>query len=161
MKLTNLKTEFLGRNAIYYKKIDSTQSEIWRNVEMLSNGSLVMSDLQTLGKGTHGRVWHTDEAGSIAFSFLIKMDYEVKKLEGLTLEIAQIIVDIMKSKYKIRINIKEPNDLIINNKKVRRNTYRNKTFLRKCKIFSYRNWNKYLKTEFYRGHKKYCYIYKK
>lgn len=127
MKLTNLKTEFLGRNAIYYKEIDSTQSEIWRKVEELTNGSLVMADLQTLGKGTHGRVWHTDEAGNIAFSFLIKMDYEVKKLEGLTLEIAQIIVDIMKAKYKININIKEPNDLIINNKKIRRNTYRNKT----------------------------------
>lgn len=118
MKLTNLKTEFLGRNAIYYKEIDSTQSEIWRKVEELTNGSLVMADFQTLGKGTHGRRWHTDEAGNIAFSFLIKMDYEIRKLEGLTLEIAQIIVDIMKAKYKININIKEPNDLIINNKKV-------------------------------------------
>lgn len=118
MKLTNLKTEFLGRNAIYYKEIDSTQSEIWRKVEELTNGSLVMAGIQTLGKGTHGRVWHTDEAGNIAFSFLIKMDYEVKKLEGLTLEIAQIIVDIMKTKYGIKLDIKEPNDLIINNKKV-------------------------------------------
>lgn len=118
MKLTNLKTEFLGRNAIYYKEIDSTQSEIWKQVDDLPNGTLIMADIQTLGKGTHGRVWHTDEAGNIAFSFLIKMDYEIKKLEGLTLEIAQIIVDIMKAKYKININIKEPNDLIINDKKV-------------------------------------------
>lgn len=118
MKLTNLKTEFLGRNAIYYKEIDSTQSCIWRKVEKLPNGTVIMADVQTLGKGTHGRRWHTDEAGNIAFSFLIKMDYEIKKLEGLTLEIAQIIVDIMKTKYEININIKEPNDLIINNKKV-------------------------------------------
>lgn len=143
MKLTNLKTKFLGRNTIYYKEIDSTQSEIWRKVEELPNGTLIMADIQTLGKGTHGRRWHTDEVGNIAFSFLIKMDYKVEKLEGLTLKIAQIIVNIMKMKYGITLDIKQPNDLVINNKKVRRNTYRNKGYLRKCKILSNWNWNKY------------------
>lgn len=143
MKLTNLKTKFLGRNTIYYKEINSTQSEIWKQADDIPNGTLIMADIQTLGKGTHGRVWHTDEGNNIAFSFLIKMDYKVEELDGLTLEIAQIIVDIMKMKYGITLDIKQPNDLVINNKKVRRNTYRNKGYLRKCKIFSNWNWNKY------------------
>lgn len=143
MKLINLKTKFLGRNTIYYKEIDSTQSQIWKQAKDLPNGSIIMADVQTLGKGTHGRRWYTDEAGNIAFSFIIKMDYKVEKLEGLTLEIAQIIVDIMKTKYGITLDIKQPNDLIINGKKVRWNTYRNKGYLRECKIFSNWNWNKY------------------
>lgn len=120
MQLQNLKTKFLGRNNIYYKEIDSTQKEIWRLSEKneTKNGTLVMTDIQTNGIGTHGRIWHTDEKNNIAFSFLVKPQCNIKDLEGITLEIAETIVGIFKTKYKIDINIKKPNDLIINNKKV-------------------------------------------
>ena len=99
MQLTNLKTNFLGRNIIYYKEIDSTQSEIWRLIKNrnILNGTLVISEIQTKGKGTHGRIWHTDEKGDIAFSFFVQMDCNITKLEGITIEIAKIINEIIKS----------------------------------------------------------------
>ena len=120
MLLKNLQTNFLGRNCIYYKQIDSTQKEIYRLIETnsITNGTLVMADIQTKGVGTHGRIWHTDEAENIAFSFYIKTDCNIKKLDGLTLEIANIIVRIFKEKYNISLQIKEPNDIIFNNKKL-------------------------------------------
>lgn len=119
MQLNNLKTKFLGRNNIYYKEIDSTQSEIWRLIEEYTeNGTLVFADIQTKGKGTHGRIWHTDEPNNIAFSFFIRMNCNIKKLEGITIEIANIIVDIIKEQYGIKLGIKEPNDIVIKNKKI-------------------------------------------
>ena len=120
MRFRKLKTRFLGRKIIYHKKIDSTQSEIYRLIEKgkIKNGTVVIADIQTNGKGTHGRVWHTDEKDNIAFSFYINIECDIKDLKGLTTEIAKIIVDIFKTKYKIKVNIKKPNDLIINNKKV-------------------------------------------
>lgn len=120
MQLKNLTTNFLGRNSIYYKEIDSTQSEIWRLIEnkMVLNGTLVFADIQTKGKGTHGRIWHTDEKNNIAFSFYIQMDCNIEKLDGITLEIANIIVDIFKAQYKIDLEIKKPNDIVFNNKKI-------------------------------------------
>lgn len=120
MQPKNLKTNFLGRNIIFYKEIDSTQSEIWRLVEnkSIEDGSLVIADIQTNGKGTHGRIWHTDEPNNIAFSFFIQMDCNIKKLEGITTKIAQIILDIFKTKYGINLEIKEPNDIVYNNKKI-------------------------------------------
>ena len=33
MKLTNLKTKYLGRDFIFYNQIDSTQNEIFRRIE--------------------------------------------------------------------------------------------------------------------------------
>lgn len=119
MQLKNLKTKFLGKNNIYYKEIDSTQNEIWNLYEQNSpNGTLVMADIQTSGRGTHGRIWHTDEPNNIAFSFFIRMNCNIKKLKGITTEIAKIIVNIFKSKYGITLKIKEPNDIVFNNKKI-------------------------------------------
>lgn len=119
MRLTGLKTKMLGKDTIYYKEIDSTQNEIWRLYEKgIHNGVLVMADTQTKGQGTHGRVWHTDEPNNIAFSFLVKTNCEIKKVKGLTIEIASIIVKIMKEKYGISLNIKEPNDIVYKGKKI-------------------------------------------
>ncbi len=120
MQLKNLKTKFLGRNSIYYKEIDSTQSEILRLIENkeAKNGTLVMADIQTNGKGTHGRIWHTDEKNNIAFSFVINPDCNIKKLDGITIEIAEIIVEILKEKYSIKLEIKEPNDIVFRGKKI-------------------------------------------
>ena len=119
MKLKNLKTKFLGQNIIYYKEIDSTQEVVNRLInENVENGTLVIADIQTKGKGTHGRVWHTDEGNNIAFSFYIEANCNVKKINGITIEIAKILVDIFKQKYGIELSIKEPNDIIYNNKKI-------------------------------------------
>lgn len=119
MKLEKLKTDFLGRNSIYYNEIDSTQDEIWRLIQKeCKSGTIVIADIQTKGKGTHGRVWHTDERNNIAFSFFIKMNCNIKILEGITIKTAQIIVDIFKTKYGISIQIKKPNDIIYKNKKI-------------------------------------------
>lgn len=120
MLLKNLKTNFLGKNAIYYKQIDSTQNKIWELLkdELTPNGTLVIADIQTNGIGTHGRLWYTDEENNIAFSFLIKMDCNIKKIEGITIKIAQIIVDLFKNLYKIELQIKAPNDIVYNGKKL-------------------------------------------
>ena len=120
MKLKELKTKYLGRNIIYYKSIDSTQDEIWRLIENnnIKNGTLVIADIQTNGKGTHGRIWHTDETNNIAFSFYIQLDCNIKKIDEITTEIAKIIIDILRTRYEIKLEIKYPNDIIFNNKKI-------------------------------------------
>lgn len=119
MKLKNLQTKYLGRTCFYYEKIDSTQNEIWRLTEKeISNGTLVMAEVQTNGKGTHGRRWYTDTPNNIAFSFYIELDCNIRKIEGLTTEIAEILVNIIKRFYNIEIGIKSPNDLVYNGKKI-------------------------------------------
>lgn len=120
MKLKNLKTHFLGKNSFYYESIDSTQSEIWRRIDKnnIEDGTLIFADIQTCGKGTHGRIWHTDEKNNIAFSFFIEMNCDIDNLNGLTVEIAKTIKGILESKYGVEIQIKEPNDLYIRGKKV-------------------------------------------
>ena len=120
MQLMNLSTKILGREVSFYPEIDSTQSEIWRRIEnhKIINGSVVIADIQTQGKGTHGRIWHTDEPDNITFSIYLQTDCPLEKVEGITIEIAQILVDILKKEYGITLEIKEPNDIMYHQKKI-------------------------------------------
>ncbi|MBR3002675.1 MAG: biotin--[Clostridia bacterium] len=119
MQLMNLNTKFLGRSFSYYEEISSTQTEIWDLIKTnkIENGKLIMANVQTQGKGTHGRTWYTAK-NNIAFSFFIETNRNINKLNGITIEIAQILVDIFKEFYNIELNIKEPNDLFYNGKKI-------------------------------------------
>lgn len=68
--------------------------------------------------GTHGRKWYTDQNNNIAFSFLIEANCKIEKLEGITLEIAETIVEVFKRLYDISLTIKFPNDIVYQNKKL-------------------------------------------
>jgi len=104
----------------FYDEIDSTQKEIWRRVQSnnIESGTVIVAGKQTDAIGTHGRVWYTDESNNVAFSFYIKTDINVGAMDGLTYEIAEDIVEVFKSLYGIVLEIKMPNDIVFNNKKI-------------------------------------------
>lgn len=119
MQFKNLNTKLIGKHIIFYKTIDSTQLEVLRRIEksQIENGSIVITNKQTRGRGTHGRTWYT-EKNNIAFSIFLNTNCSVEKLEGLTLKIAQILVSVFQECYGIILDIKIPNDLIFHQKKV-------------------------------------------
>ena len=71
-----------------------------------------------MGSGTHGRKWFTDEKNNIAFSFLVEANCEIEKLEGLTVEIAETMVEVFEKLYGISLGIKFPNDIVYQGKKL-------------------------------------------
>lgn len=105
---------------IHYENIASTQLEMWRRIEenKIESGTIISADVQTAGIGTHGRKWFTEEKNNIAFSLYIKANCEIEKLDGVTIQIAEIIVNIFKRLYNIELQIKEPNDIVHNGKKI-------------------------------------------
>lgn len=102
---------------IHYKSIDSTQKECWREYEKGTKEILVSASIQTNGIGTHGRNWYTDKPNNIAFSILFTPNTYISNLDNLTIKTAKIIQKIFRN-YECNLDIKEPNDLMINNKKV-------------------------------------------
>ena len=97
-----LKTKILGRTCIEFKEINSTQKYIHNQIveETIKNGTVVIADVQTDAIGTHGRKWYTN-TNNIAFSLYMEINQNVKKLEGLTYKIAEILVQIFQEKYNI------------------------------------------------------------
>ncbi len=120
MYLEKLTTKFLGRNIMYYPEIDSTQLEVWRQIKdgNIQNGTIIMTDRQKSGKGTHGRKWYTDEENNIAFTFFLEANCKISKLEGITIEIAKMLVQVFQRLYGISLEIKFPNDIVYQGKKI-------------------------------------------
>lgn len=114
-----IKTKILGRTCIEFNEINSTQKYIHNQIKenKIQNGTVVIADVQTDAIGTHGRKWYTS-TNNIAFSLYMEINQNVKKLEGLTYKIAEILVQIFQEKYNISLEIKKPNDLMYNGKKV-------------------------------------------
>ena len=100
---------------IHYEKIDSTQKEVWRRFE---DGIVISADIQTDGIGTHGRAWYTTQKGNVAFSIGLEPNKPISKLQNLTIEIAEIVIEVFERLYQIKLQIKHPNDIMINKQKV-------------------------------------------
>lgn len=102
----------------YFETIDSTHKYIKEHASDLEDRTIAIADNQESGIGTHGRTWYTGDANNIAMSMLIKPNCDIDKLNNITIEIAKSIQGAIKEKYNINLEIKYPNDLLLNNKKI-------------------------------------------
>ena len=118
MNIEKIKKE-LKNEIIYYEQIDSTQDEAKRIVnEKLSSGTIIITDNQTKGKGTKERKWYSAKEKNITMTIVYFPECSLKDLNGITVKIAEAIKSGIKELYNIDLQIKEPNDLILNNKKI-------------------------------------------
>lgn len=115
-----LMTEILCRNIMYYEELDSTQDEAKRLAESgnVKDGMYVVTDNQTKGKGTKGRSWYGGEYENICGTFVLMPNCNIKKIENITIIMARCLVEAIKNLYDIDLDIKYPNDVICNGKKI-------------------------------------------
>ncbi len=114
-----LNTKFLGRNLIHYESIDSTNikaKEIAR--EGCSDGTVVISEYQSSGKGRLGRQWVSPKGKGIWMSIILKPDVDPSFASKITLIGAASVLKAMNNLGINNCSIKWPNDIVINNKKV-------------------------------------------
>lgn len=101
-----------------YEEIDSTQLEAKRLIKKkkIENGTVIIARKQTGGIGTHGRNWI--DTGGITFTSILTPNCSLESLANITIDIAKIIVDTFKNLYNINLEIKRPNDIMYNSKKI-------------------------------------------
>lgn len=113
-----LNTNFIGRNIIHFDSIESTNS-ITKSLEdsKESNGSVVISEEQTNGRGRLGRSWISPKYKGIWMSIFLKPNLNPVDAVNLT-QIAAAAVVKATEELGIKTLVKWPNDIVINNKKV-------------------------------------------
>ena len=117
--LNQLKTEWLGKNIIFYKEIESTQligMELAKVGE--AHGTIIIAESQTKGKGRLGRTWHSDIGKGIWLSIIIRPDLSYLKAPLTTLYTSVMIKRALESLFNIDVKIKWPNDIYLGNRKM-------------------------------------------
>lgn len=102
----------------YYDELPSTHLYVKENQDKLENGTVIIANKQTAGIGTHGRSWYTGSGDNIAMSMLFKPECDLSSLNNITVDVAQSIKKTIRNLYNIGLNIKYPNDLLLNGKKI-------------------------------------------
>ena len=114
-----LKTKSFGQHLYSYQTVDSTQivANHLAN-EGAEEGTVVLAEVQEAGRGRLGRKWHTDHARGIAMSIILRPQVPLQKISELTLVIAVTLVRAMEKTVNVHPQIKWPNDIFLNGKKV-------------------------------------------
>ena len=111
-------TEWIGKEVYYFDEIDSTNAKAKQIAEITPHGSIILADHQTIGKGRRGRNWVSPPDSGIWMSLLLKPDIMPDKASMLTLLMALSVSNAIVQVLGIENQIKWPNDIVINNKKV-------------------------------------------
>ncbi|NLY44656.1 MAG: biotin--[acetyl-CoA-carboxylase] ligase [Tissierella sp.] len=112
-----LKTEFVGRKVYYYDSIDSTNKMAKDIAHNEKEGVIVVAEEQLEGRGRLGRHWESPKKKGIYFSIILKPQVPPMKVAKLTLLGAAAVYQAL-DEIGINSQIKWPNDIVVNGKKV-------------------------------------------
>lgn len=120
---TSLIEEAIGENTVVkkvlvYEEIDSTNELLKREINILEDGTLAVALLQTAGKGSKGRSWTGSVGDGIWMSLLLFPEIPIHKAPMLTLITALSIARACKNLCGLDTQIKWPNDVVCNGKKI-------------------------------------------
>ncbi|NOU99174.1 biotin--[acetyl-CoA-carboxylase] ligase [Paenibacillus planticolens] len=117
--LQGLRTKVLGQKVHVYGEVDSTQTIAHALVASgAPEGTLVLAEAQTAGRGRMGRAWHSPAGKGIWMSLVLTPRVPVYFLPQLTLLSAVALCRSIQKVCQVDIGIKWPNDLLIKGKKV-------------------------------------------
>lgn len=113
-------TDFIGRELIVFESIDATNSEAKRRVVSdFQHGLTIISEEQTIGRGRLGRNWISPKGKGIWMTVVLKpISLEPKDGSKLTLIAATAVARAIEKTTSLNVNIKWPNDIICNGKKI-------------------------------------------
>lgn len=113
-----LTTARLGRHILHFEELDTTQRIAHEQAQQQAQeGTLVVCDHQTNGRGQLGRTWHEVKNEGIAMSLLVRPDVPMHQAGQLTL-VAGIALAQSLQTFNVPVTIKWPNDILINGRKV-------------------------------------------
>lgn len=113
----NLRTKFIGQNILYYPVTPSTMDAAKQAIrEVAAEGTVVIADHQTAGRGRLGREWLSPPDSNILLSIVLYPMPE--QLPRLTIAACLAVAQSIEKVTGLETTIKWPNDVLIAGKKV-------------------------------------------
>ncbi len=116
-----LSTNYIGKEIYYFPELKSTnimaKEKALHRAEGMDEGTLIIAEKQSAGKGRLGREWFSP-AGGIWLSIILYPQLFPSYISRITLMTAVAVVKAIKICTQIESQIKWPNDILINEKKL-------------------------------------------
>ncbi len=116
--ISGLQTKTLGQQAYYFESVDSTQSQALKMAKESENeGTIIIAEKQTLGRGRSGRKWISPKGG-LWFSIILHPKFNISNMTLFPIASSLALSNAIKKTCKISTELKWPNDLTIKGKKL-------------------------------------------
>ena len=113
-----LKTEVIGRHIHYFESVGSTNNIAYKMAEEgAPEGTVVIANEQTKGKGRLGRVWDSPADTGVYLSCILRPNIAPNEVPEITLVTAVSVVKAIRKFSGVQALIKWPNDILISDKK--------------------------------------------
>ena len=114
----DLNTKYIGKNLYVYKEVSSTNTLAkFLAMNKVENGSVVISEKQTGARGRSGKAWESP-LGGVWLSIILHPHVDYSKLPLITLATGVAAANALERIGIENPEIKWPNDIMINDKKV-------------------------------------------
>jgi len=115
----NLDTKLIGRDIKWFSTLDSTNIYAKKlAIEGCNEGTVIIAETQTAGRGRLGREWSSADGLGIWMSIILKPSILPEFVQLITLAASVAIVKAIYSTTGIQTGIKWPNDIILKDRKL-------------------------------------------
>ena len=112
------KSPIFGRRIYYFRTTTSTQDEARRLAEGgAPEGTIVLAEEQTAGRGRLGRTWISPPGSSILMSIIFRPTLLLTQAHRLTMITSLSIAEAIENLTPLKVAIKWPNDILLAGKK--------------------------------------------
>jgi len=116
---SRINTQWAGHPVRFFEELPSTNLQAKLDAENgAAEGTLVVADLQTAGRGRRGRAWSSPAGTNVYMTLILKPDFRVELASMVTLVMGLAVADGIRRMCEVDAEIKWPNDIVIHGKKV-------------------------------------------
>ena len=114
-----LTTRLMGRNLEVHREIDSTNSRATALArDGAAEGTLVLSEMQTAGRGRLGRRWFAPPGTALLMSLILRPSLRPQQAQRATMLCSLAVVEAISRVTGLVAQLKWPNDIVVNGAKL-------------------------------------------
>jgi len=113
-----LRTKQFGKRIVFLREVDSTNDYAKELASYgAEEGTAVVAETQTAGRGRLGREWISPKGG-LYFSVILRPRISASEAVKLVFVAGLAVAKIFEEVYGLHVEIKKPNDVLVNGKKI-------------------------------------------